>query len=266
MLLQPVEWTAYIENSVGKKSWVRRRRWIRSAVGLRTTAAGGVRAGSGCFNDVLPLLKSKTVSVEWLEATAGGPAKIDWMWKEGAIVKNWSRRYWMLWPLEQDPTWGRLLFYFKDTDSTSPSGVIHVPGIQVRIPKTLRPNYFARRLQCNAVVDVTDGPRLELSPRKLIIGAEKEDQLLEWAQVLRTASALGGGGAGGSGEQKPEADLSGWLLKKNPEGIAWWKMRWFELRGKSLMYWDSEQQHTVGEFDLSGYSVCITPVAASVAT
>ena len=44
-------------------------------------------------------------------------------------------------------------------------------------------------------------------------------------------------------EELDSPDAKGYLLKRNPNGIHWWKMRWFQLHGSSLRYWDSEQQH-----------------------
>jgi hypothetical protein len=298
VLFRPVEWTSFICETVGRRSWVRRRRWFRRAVGTPRGMSGSKGSPTvGRFEDVMPLLKRKAVSVEWLEANAGGPAKADWMWKEGRMVTNWARRYWVLWPREADPFLGRLLFYFKATDSTSHQGVIHVPGIQVRVPKTLRPKYVARRLQCNLVVDVTESGQVVAEPRKMIVGLEKEkeQQLKEWEKILRAGAQVGAPfshhlrrtqsdppppllppppfrtdcaglvgvlvyrcapvltcgrhvhrcspplRAQAAAAESTEPDSQGWLLRKATDGIAWWKLRWFELRGTTLLYWNSEK-------------------------
>ena len=147
---------------------------------------------------------------------------------------------------------GRLLFYFQAQDSLKPQGVIHVPcqGIRIRTPKTLRPKYKCRRVECSQVVDVAeDGLRpLVTERRKIIIGADEEEELIGWTQMLRAGS----GGSDGADEQ---TDHEGWLFKRNPNGIAWWKLRWFQLCGTSLKYWDSEKQHEAGTIDLTKYSV-----------
>ena len=77
----------------------------------------------------------------------------------------------------------------------------------------------------------------------MIIGSDKEERLKDWTTVLR-AGALDGG------ESKEEPDTSGWLLRKSPDGIGWWKLRWFELRGTTLLYWNSDQDDVAGRFQL----------------
>ena len=224
-------------------------------------AGGGMGSsvGHGGFDDVksrLPkglLNMTGTVSVEYLESSGGGPAKSGWLWKEGRVVKNWERRYWVLWPAEQDPLHGRLLFYFVAQDSLKPQGVIHVPcehpGIQIRTPKTVRPKYQCRRLQCDQVVDVEEdaAQTLVTAKRKFIIGADYEEELTGWTQLLR--------GGLDDDEALVASEHEGWLFKKNPNGIAWWKLRWFTLCGSTLKYYDSEKQHEAGEVDLTKFTL-----------
>ena len=262
--LSPVDWTPDMRESFGNKSWVRRRRWVRPCVQSEQAAqvgGGGVGGGSS-IDAVKPKLprgfidRTGSVSVSFLEETGGGPAKCGWLWKEGKLIKNWERRYWVLWPAEQDPVHGRLLFYFVAQDSLKPQGVIHVPcrtpGIQIRTPKTLRPKYKCRRVECNQVVDVDmDDPQQALvtDKRKIIIGADDEEDLKVWTQLLRA------GGLDGPDGAQEQIDHEGWLFKRNPNGIAWWKLRWFQLCGSTLKYWDSEKQHEAGTIDLTQYSL-----------
>jgi hypothetical protein len=83
--------------------------------------------------------------------------------------------------------------------------------------------------------------------RKIIIGADYEEELSGWTQLLR----------GGLDDDKTlvASDHEGWLFKKNATGIAWWKLRWFTLSGTTLKYYDSEKEHEAGEVDLTKYTV-----------
>ena len=62
-----------------------------------------------------------------------------------------------------------------------------LPGIQIRTPKTLRPKHKCRRVECNQVVDVAEGgsQTLVTERRKIIIGADEEEELIGWTQLLR---------------------------------------------------------------------------------
>ena len=108
-LLSPVNWTPDMRESFGNKSWVRRRRWVRPCVQPEQIAGGGgsARNNRAEFDAVkrkLPrgiLDRTGDVSVSFLEESGGGPAKAGWLWKEGKLIKNWERRYWVLWPAQQ---------------------------------------------------------------------------------------------------------------------------------------------------------------------
>lgn len=169
-------------------------------------------------------------------------------------MKSWSKRWWVLWPKVAHPVFGRLLGYFVDQDSATAQGIIHVPGLLMRMPKTLRPRCYCVRLQCNQVV--AGGSQLLTIDKKFIIGSEDEDTLRGWTKTLlevaHSAAALGAA-------PLAPANCDGWLLKKNPRGIAWWKMRWFELRGTTLQYWDSENKLPAGDFDLRQYQLYFPP-------
>ena len=188
----PIVWSSTMQESLGNTSWVRRRRWVRRAVEPPGQAAG---AAFGIRSFDIAALRSKLpnglldpvgkFSVADLETQGGGPAKVGWLWKEGGLGArigkgDWERRYWVLWPAEADPLNGRLLFYFVDSDSPKPSGVLHVPGVHIREPKTMRPKYKSRRLHINKVVDVSEANVLQVKPTKLIIGAETDELLQEW--------------------------------------------------------------------------------------
>ena len=58
--------------------------------------------------------------------------------------------------------------------------MLHVPGVHIREPKTMRPKYKSRRLHINKVVDVSETNVLQVKPTKLIIGAETDELLQEW--------------------------------------------------------------------------------------
>ena len=79
------------------------------------------------------------------------------------------------------------------------------------------------------------------------------------AQLLRREDEKGE-------EELDSPDAKGYLLKRNPNGIHWWKMRWFQLHGSSLRYWDSEQQHAAGEIHLDRYRILYPPKAAHPGT
>ena len=107
-LLSPVNWSPDMRESFGNKSWVRRRRWVRPCVQPEQIAGGGgsARNNRAEFDAVkrkLPrgiLDRTGDVSVSFLEECGGGPAKAGWLWKEGKLIKNWERRYWVLWPAQ----------------------------------------------------------------------------------------------------------------------------------------------------------------------
>jgi len=50
-----------------------------------------------------------------LENSPAGVAQVGWLWKESAHLRQWKKRYFVLWPATPDPARGRMLSYFGRT-------------------------------------------------------------------------------------------------------------------------------------------------------
>ena len=176
----------------------------------------------------------KKVSVNYLQTAGGGAAREGLLWKEGrGLLSNWERRYWVLWPKIPDEgaqtvssldlsqtdrkpfVWagalgGRLLFYFKDIDSTQAQGVILLPSAEppsgrgtwadskrpahtARLAKKKRDidrskykaDYLCCKMVCSEIKEVKGG-QMVLQDRELILGSKQadEDNFREWEDLL----------------------------------------------------------------------------------
>lgn len=97
---------------------------------LRTVAYDPVR-------DIPPSMKS----LKQLSESGGGPIKSGWTYKEGHLVRNWKKRWCVLWPMnfKEEAVTGPSLYYFDDCESSScPKGTLPIFGSTVRIPKKER--------------------------------------------------------------------------------------------------------------------------------
>ena len=54
---------------------------------------------------------------------------------------------------------------------------------------------------------------------------------------------------------RASSKAQGWLLKKNPRGVAWWKRRYFQLEGNQLSYCDKPGARTKAILDLSQFEL-----------
>lgn len=97
---------------------------------LQTVAYDAVR-------DIPPSRKS----LKQLDESGGGPIKSGWTYKEGHLVRNWKKRWCVLWPMnfKEEAVTGPSLYYFDDCESSScPKGTLPIFGATVRIPKKER--------------------------------------------------------------------------------------------------------------------------------
>ena len=80
-------------------------------------------------------------SLKQLDESGGGPIKSGWTYKEGHLVRNWKKRWCVLWPMnfKEEAVTGPSLYYFDDCESSScPKGTLPIFGSTVRIPKKER--------------------------------------------------------------------------------------------------------------------------------
>ena len=83
-------------------------------------------------------------SLAQLSASGGGPIKCGWTYKEGHLVRNWRKRWFVLWPLnfKDEAVSGPALYYFDDSESDScPKGTLPIFGSNVGMPKKARKGY-----------------------------------------------------------------------------------------------------------------------------
>ena len=191
------------------------------------------------------------VTQELLLNYCGGAAKQGWMYKEAentaTSVSNWARRWFILWPKESHPSFGRLLVYFEQPDSAKAKGAIQILAPVVKAPKTPRPQHFCIRLNAKKIRDATNLDKMDLQERKFILGTSEETAIKEWIELFR---------ASGPAWRPKEGDPAccGWLMKKGTGAIGWWKKRWVELRDKQLIHWEkTASQRPEGRWELDNY-------------
>lgn len=118
------EWESIKESEVDAEGYALHQKKMDKQSGMVVAATPGAyphgaisKVGSlSAVETILPLLPSR-ISVQKLRSLGGGVAKEGWLWKEGHMVHNWKRRWFVLWPKEEDPTMGRILAYYKDPAS-----------------------------------------------------------------------------------------------------------------------------------------------------
>ena len=186
---------------------------------------------------MLRLLPS--VSQELLLNYCGGAAKQGWMFKEGEHHAGWKRRWFILWPEESHPSFGRLLIYFKTPDAQEAKGAIQILAPVVKAPKTPREEHFCIRLNAKKIHDARDLNAMKTQDRKFILGTADEQSIKEWIELFRAS-----GPAWKPREVEP--DCCSWLMKKGTGAIGWWKKRWVELRGSQLIQWEGSAGFRVG--------------------
>ena len=123
--------------------------------------------------DIPPNLKS----LGQLIASGGGPIKCGWLQKEGHLVKNWKRRWCVLWPLnfKAEAESGPSLFYFDDNETTSlPKGTLQIFGSNIGTPKKPRKGYpWLIRIDCvHGIGEAEDGGKHD----KLVLAAETAEE------------------------------------------------------------------------------------------
>ncbi len=179
------------------------------------------------------------VSQELLLNYCGGAAKQGWMFKEGEHHAGWKRRWFILWPEESHPSFGRLLIYFETPDAQKAKGAIQILAPVVKAPKTPREEHFCIRLNAKKILDARDLNAMKTQDRKFILGTADEQSIKEWIELFRAS-----GPAWKPREVEP--DCCSWLMKKGTGAIGWWKKRWVELRGSQLIQWEGNAGFRVG--------------------
>ena len=159
------------------------------------------------------------VTQELLMNYAGGAAKQGWMYKEGEHHAGWQRRWFILWPQESHPSFGRLLIYFETPEASKAKGAIQILSPVVKAPKTPRTEHFCIRLNAKKIHDARDLNAMRMQDRKFILGTADERSIKEWIKLCRAS-----GPAWKPNEIDPEC--CGWLFKKGTGAIGWWKKRW----------------------------------------
>ena len=146
---EDIKWYRTCNTNVLDPTFVRRRKWVRRAINTaKFKQAGGLlptttdveshstpsSSSRTALSDLLEgrgVSLPKDVSVQYLQTAGGGTALEGHLYKEGrGWPRTWEARYFVLWPKRR--VVGRqlgfehefqLLFYFRDIDSTSASGV-----------------------------------------------------------------------------------------------------------------------------------------------
>jgi hypothetical protein len=142
--------------------------------------------------DTPPSLKS----LAQLNASGGGPIKSGWLHKEGHMVKNWKRRWCVLWPqnFKLEGMAGPSLYYFDDDETGScPKGTLPIFGSEIGKPKKTRKGYnWLIRIDCAAEEGGKDkdGKKLDKDKdgRKLVVATDSEDEREAWMEALGNAS------------------------------------------------------------------------------
>jgi serine/threonine protein kinase len=188
------------------------------------------------------------VTQELLLNYCGGAAKQGWMFKEGEHHAGWQRRWFILWPEEAHPSFGRLLIYFETPDAAKAKGAIQILAPVVKAPKTPRAEHFCIRLNAKKIHDARDLDRMKTQDRKFILGTADEQSVKEWIELFRAS-----GPAWKPNEVEP--DCCSWLMKKGTGTIGWWKKRWVELRGSQLIHWEGNAGSAShqGKWELENY-------------
>jgi hypothetical protein len=151
-----INWSADVSNFIKKKS----------------TGATCGALSSREYNpvrDIPPSMKS----LAQLSASGGGPIMAGWLHKEGHLVKNWKKRWCVLWPLhfQEEAMAGPSLFYFDDSETDScPKGTLSIFGASIGQPKKSRKGYpWLIRIDCAEKDEGEDGRS------KLVLAAESEE-------------------------------------------------------------------------------------------
>lgn len=203
---------------------------------------------------VLRLLPN--VSVELLLNYCGGAAKQGWMFKERQHYRSWQKRWFILWPQEAHPSFGRLLIYYASPSAATAKGAIQIFAPVVKAPKTPRMEHFCIRLDATKILDAHDTSAMRLQSRKFILGTAEEQSIKEWIELFRASGPV----------WKPnevDPDYCSWLMKKGTGAMGWWVKHWVELRGDRLLLWDGTGDKTPkGRCKLEDYVLHI-PTAQS---
>jgi len=99
------------------------------------------------------------------------PSKEGFMTKKGEVVKNWKRRWFVL--------YGSMLFYYKKQGDSSPAGWVNLQEI-TRLPECL----------VEPPPDKTFCISLHTPTREYLINADNGEEMFDWIQLLRTAKTF----------------------------------------------------------------------------
>jgi hypothetical protein len=127
-------------------------------------------------------------SLAQLHASGGGPIKCGWTYKEGHLVRNWKKRWFVLWPLnfKAEAVTGPSLYYFDDSESSScPKGTLPIFGATVGTPKKERKGHpWLVRIEGAKAGHGEE----ETKHDKLVFAVDTQEERDEWIEVLGNAS------------------------------------------------------------------------------
>lgn len=99
--------------------------------------------------------------------------KVGWLVKQGGSIKTWKKRYFVLKNNE--------LYYQKDPQDPQPKGKISLTGFMVRVLDAKEAKEKVDRKYCIEIIQ---------PQRNYLLCAETQQDILEWAIVLRKASLI----------------------------------------------------------------------------
>ena len=127
-------------------------------------------------------------SLAQLQASGGGPIKSGWTYKEGHLVRNWKKRWFVLWPMnfKAEAVTGPSLYYFDDSESGScPKGTLPIFGSTVGMPKKERKGHpWLVRIEGAKAGDGEE----ETKHDKLVFAVDSQEERDEWIEALGNAS------------------------------------------------------------------------------
>ena len=129
-------------------------------------------------------------SLEQLHNSGGGPIKSGWTYKEGHLVRNWKKRWFVLWPMnfKEEAVTGPSLYYFDDSTATgTPKGTLPIFGSTVGLPKRGRKGHqWLIRIEDSKAGDGDE----ETKHDKLVFAVDTEEERDVSALPLLSLTAL----------------------------------------------------------------------------